>query len=98
MTILKATRPVLFRNTQYEAGDQLPVDNERMVAAWLEFGSAVLVNEDEIAPEAPEAAKAKPVTATPGMPGLSSDGDPDALIGKVPDKPERKRPARKKTK
>lgn len=93
---LKATRPVLFRNTQYKAGDTLPADNEQMVAAWLESGSAVWKDEEETTPEEPKA-KAKLVTAMPGQPGLSSDGDPDALIGKVPDKPQRKRSTRKKT-
>ena len=93
--ILKATRPVLLRNTQYRTGDTLPADNELMVEAWLEAGSAVWTDEDETAPE--EAAKAVPVTAPPGQPGLSSDGDPDALIGRVPDKPPRKRSTRKKT-
>lgn len=93
--ILKATRPVLLCNTQYRAGDTLPADNELMVEAWLEAGSAVWTDEEETAPE--EAAKAVPVTAPPGQPGLSSDGDPDALIGRIPDKPPRKRSTRKKT-
>ena len=93
--VLKATRPVLFRNTQYKAGDTLPADNEQMVAAWLEFGSAVWKDEEEAASEEP--AKAVPVTATPGLPGKSSDGDPDALVGKVSDKPPRKKTTRKKT-
>ena len=92
---LKATRPVLLCNTQYEAGDTLPADNDRLVEAWLEAGSAVWKDEEQAAPEEP--AKAVPVTAPPGQPGLSSDGDPDALIGRIPDNPPRKRSTRKKT-
>ncbi len=93
---LKATRPVLYRSTQYRTGDALPADNEQMVAAWLEYGSAVWAEEDETE-TATAAPKGKLVTAMPGQPGLSSDGDPNALVGKVPEEPARKR-TRKKTK
>lgn len=37
---LVATRPVLYRSTQYRAGDALPADNQAMVEAWLEAKSA----------------------------------------------------------
>jgi hypothetical protein len=87
--ILKATRPVLLCNTQYRAGDTLPADNELMVEAWLEAGSAAWVDDEEPVPEKP--AKAKPASATAGMPGLSSDGDPDALIGRVPTRGRKKK-------
>jgi len=80
--MLKAKLPVLYRSKQYRAGDILPADDAAMVEAWLEAGSAAWVDDEEPAPEKP--AKAKPASATAGMPGLSSDGDPDALIGRVP--------------
>ena len=80
--MLKAKLPVLYRSKQYRAGDILPADDAAMVEAWIEAGSAALVDDEEAAPEKP--AKAKPASATAGMPGLSSDGDPDALIGRVP--------------
>jgi hypothetical protein len=80
--MLKAKLPVLYRSKQYRAGDILPADDAAMVEAWIEAGSAVLVDDEEPAPE--KSAKAKPASATAGMPGLSSDGDPDALIGRIP--------------
>jgi len=90
--ILTAMRSVLYRSTQYEAGDALPADNQAMVEAWLEAGSAVWKDEDEET-EAPK--KAKRATAPPGTTGLSSDGDPEARAGRLPDRPERKAAAKK---
>ena len=87
--MLKAKLPVLYRSTQYNTGDALPADDAAMVAAWLEAGSAVLVSDEETEAEKP--AKAKPASATAGMPGLSSDGDPDALIGRVPTRGRKKK-------
>lgn len=91
--MLKARIPILFRSTLYGVGEALPVDDPSMVAAWIEAGSAYWSDDEEtkIAP-----AIARSVTAQPGMPGLSSDGDPEALIGRVPERT--KRSARKKTK
>ena len=91
--MLKSTRPVLYRSTQYSTGDALPADDAAMVAAWLEAGSAVLVSDEETEAEKP--AKAKPASATAGLPGFSSDGDPDALIGRVPARPVRSRGKKK---
>lgn len=87
--ILTATRPVLLASIQYKAGDALPCTNEELVAAWIECGSAVWVDEDQT-PEAP-APKARPAAAEAGLPGLSSDGDPDALVGKVPARQRKKK-------
>ena len=87
--MLKAKLPVLYRSTQYKAGDALPADDAAMVEAWLEAGSAAWVDDEEPVPEKP--AKAKPASATAGMSGLSSDGDPDALIGRVPARGRRKK-------
>ena len=78
---LRASRPVLIGCTQYGAGDQLPVTNEALVGAWLEAGSAVWVDDEEKTAE--PAPKAVPV-ALAGLPGKSSDGDPDAKVGRVP--------------
>ena len=89
---LTARFPVLYRSVQYEAGDPLPADNSAMVEAWLETGAAFWLDNEAVK----EAPKAKPATAQAGLPGKSSDGDPEALVGRVPDKPERKR-SRKKT-
>ena len=91
--MLKARTPILFRSTLYGVGDHLPVDDQSMVDAWIEAGSAVW-SDDEETTDKPVIARS--VTAQPGMPGLSSDGDPDALIGRVPERP--KRSTRKRTK
>lgn len=90
--ILKALRPVLYRSRQYKAGDALPADNQMMVEAWLEAKSAAWTEDEDVA----AAPKAKPKTAKAGLAGKSSDGDPDALVGQLPDKPERKRPRKAK--
>ena len=90
--MLKSTRPVLYRSKQYNTGDALPADDMAMDEAWLEAGSAVLVSDEEIETEKP---KAKPASAMAGLPGLSSDGDPDALIGRVPARPARGRGKKK---
>lgn len=37
---LIATRDVLYRGKCYEAGEMLPADDERMVGAWVNCGSA----------------------------------------------------------
>ena len=86
--MLKARTPILFRSTLYGVGDSLPVDDQSMVNAWIEAGSAAWSDDEEIkiAP-----AIARSVTAQPGMPGLSSDGDPDALIGRVPTRGRKKK-------
>ncbi len=90
---LKAMRPVLFRSTQYEAGDTLPADDGATVEAWIDAGSAKWIEDEDDAPAAP---KAKRKTAPAGLAGKSSDGDPEALVGKLPEKPKRKGTTRKK--
>ena len=37
---LIAKRPILYRGRMYQAGDNLPGDDARMVDAWLENDSA----------------------------------------------------------
>ena len=37
---LIAMRPILYLAKQYRAGDRLPVNNQEMVSAWIEAGSA----------------------------------------------------------
>lgn len=93
--ILRARLPILYRSTQYRIGDPLPADNADTVAAWLEAGSAYWYDEEQ---EAHAPVKAKMATAPPGLPGISSDGDPEALSGRAPDRPERKRPAARRKK
>ena len=80
--ILRAKMPVLYQSRQYGTGDTLPVTNTALVNAWLESGAAEWADEDTTEPK--KAVKARPVTAEPGLAGKSSDGDPEALVGKVP--------------
>lgn len=86
--MLKALVSILYRSTLYGVGDQLPSDDTSMVDAWIEAGSAVWSDDEETTSTA---AIAKSVTAQPGMPGMSSDGDPDALIGRVPKRGRKKK-------
>ena len=79
---LIATRPVLYRSTQYKAGDRLPADDQVMVDAWLQYGSAKWVDDENPTP----APKAEPVSPPEGKAGISSYGDPDARIGRIPKK------------
>lgn len=92
MITLKAMLPILYRSTQYDPGDALPADDEATVAAWLEAGSAKWIEEDEDIQTPP---KARRKAAPAGLPGKSSDGDPEALVGKVPDRPQRKKTRKK---
>lgn len=89
---LRAMLPVLYRSTQYRAGDALPADDQATVNAWLEAGSAKWVDDEE--PSKPKP-KARLKTAKPGLTGSSSDGDPEALVGRIPDEPRRRVGGRK---
>jgi len=90
--ILTAMRSVLYRSVQYEAGDALPADNPMMTEAWIKAGSAVWTDEDGKT-ETPK--KARRATAPPGTNGFSSDGDPEARVGRIPERPDRKTVPRK---
>ena len=81
MRKLVAKRPVLYRSTQYRAGDALPADNQAMVDAWLEAKSAEWVDEANDAP-----AKAEPVAET---------AEPEEAT--EPEEPKKKTPAKKAT-
>lgn len=87
---LIALLPILYLAHQYSVGDALPVNDPEMAKIWVENGAAIW---KEDAPE--KAPKAKPVTAVAGMPGESSDGDSDAMTGRLSERKESK-PRRKK--
>lgn len=84
---LIAVIPILYKATQYEVGDVLPEDTA-MTDTWLERGAAVWKEDGQIKP----APKATPVTAEPGVTGLSATGNPEDLVGKVPKDPLREKP------
>ena len=88
---LRAKLPILHHSNQYRVGDALPAGDSALVNAWLESGAAFW-DEVDVHDKAP---KAKMMTAEAGLPGKSSDGDPEALVGKVPKTPQRRRSVKK---
>ena len=89
---LIAVYPILYRSKQYGGGQGLPADDESMVQAWLDAGTAAWMD-----PEAPPPAKAKPAAAEAGLAGESVNGETDEnLVGKVPKIPARSAGQRKK--
>ena len=82
--------PILYRSHQYEVGDSLPADDESMVQAWLDAGTAVWSEGKQ------EKAKATPATATAGLAGESKNGEtPENVVGRVPKTPTRSKGAKK---
>lgn len=87
---LVATYPILYRSHQYEVRDSLPADDESMVQAWLDAGTAVWSEGKQ------EKAKATPATATAGLAGESKNGEtPENVVGRVPKTPTRSKGAKK---
>ena len=87
---LVATYPILYRSHQREVGDSLPADDESMVQAWLDAGTAVWSEGKQ------EKAKATPATATAGLAGESKNGEtPENVVGRVPKTPTRSKGAKK---
>ena len=54
MAKIVATRPILLANRIYEPGELLPAWDAARTAAWLEAGSAVLVDDETASTEADE--------------------------------------------
>ena len=87
---LVATYPILYRSHQSEVGDSLPADDESMVQAWLDAGTAVWSEGKQ------EKAKATPATATAGLAGESKNGEtPENVVGRVPKTPTRSKREKK---
>lgn len=85
---LIAQQSILFEGKIYNPGEHLPAHNAAMVAAWLEAGTAVWIENKNEAP------KAKPRTAEPGLSGVSvasESEDGEDLVGKVPKTTARKK-------
>lgn len=73
---LIAKRPILYRGRMYQAGDNLPGDDARMVDAWLENDSAERCGESQ--DNAPDAAKNTQDGAKGGQDGQDgAKGDQD---------------------
>lgn len=65
MAKIVATRPILLANRIYEPGELLPAWDAARTAAWLEAGSAVLVDDETPDTAAtPGDGKAKPNKGT----------------------------------
>ncbi|MCM1412527.1 MAG: hypothetical protein NC305_18585 [Lachnospiraceae bacterium] len=85
--ILTAICPILYLSHQYKVGEELPANDPGMVEAWTAAGTAAWL------PVREPAAKAKPRTAEPGLPGqaaVSESEDGDNLAGKIPKTSARK--------
>ena len=90
MQRLTAQTSILFESKMYKPGDELPVKNPAMVEAWLEAGTAVLIDDEQ--KKTP--AKARTRTADPGQPGVavhSESEDGENVVGKVPKTNSRKK-------
>lgn len=73
---LIAKRPILYRGRMYQAGDNLPGDDARMVDAWLENDSAERCGESQ--DNAPDVAKNTKDGAKGGQDGQDgAKGDQD---------------------
>lgn len=84
--VLIAQMPILYLSRQYKVGDELPASDADMVQAWISANSAVWMNVSE------GTHKAIPVTAEPGLTGVSPASETeDNLVGKVPRTNTRKR-------
>ena len=53
MERLRAKRPVLYQGRMYNPGEALPASDTKMVAAWLEAGSAEMIPLPTADPPAP---------------------------------------------
>lgn len=60
---LIAKRPILYRGRMYKAGENLPGDDAKMVAAWLENDSAELCGEAKRADRGGQEAAQEPENA-----------------------------------
>lgn len=90
MQRLTAQTSILFESKIYKPGEELPAKNPVMVEAWLEAGTAVWIDDEQI--KAP--VKARPRTAEPGLPGVavhSESENGENLVGKVPKTNSRKK-------
>lgn len=90
---LIAAQYILHGAKYYAPGEELSTKDAELMQCWLLSGAARLVKTEE---PAKKKGKATLQTAEPGLPGKSSDGDPEALTGKVPKTPQREKAPRKK--
>lgn len=85
---LMARVDILYGNTQYFAGDELPDDIPAELSnTWIACRSAEFIQEPA-AEQEQEKPKARPVSASAGRPGIAvpSCGPGQDLVGRVPDR------------
>lgn len=90
MQKLVAVSTILLDTKIYEIGEALPANNQAMVDAWVEAGTAVWKDTDEETTKV----KAKARSAEPGLSGkavVSESEDGEDLVGKVPKTAARKK-------
>ena len=76
---LIAKRPILYRGRMYKDGENLPGDDAKMVAAWLENDSAELRGEDKSADQGGQEPPQEGGTEAGGM--IAGYLDPKDLEG-----------------
>lgn len=88
MKQLIAVTPILFENTNFEPGDELPTHNAGLVDIWTGNGAAVWRDTEE---PKKRGAKARQTTAPAGLPGdaYPSAGPEQDLVGKPPSRKTR---------
>ena len=78
---------ILYENTEYKPGDELPADTPaRMADAWIGCRSAEYISEEPAEEPSAKPAKARAVTAPAGRSGLAvpSSGPGVDLVGRIP--------------
>lgn len=90
---LIAVTPILYSNTQYMPGEELPTTDQAYASAWTSAGSAVWDegDGDEEKTEEKKVAKARPKTAPAGATGIAqpATGAEADLAGRVPSRKAR---------
>lgn len=76
--------PLLFQNTQFFPGDELPTNDMEYISAWVRNGTAEW--KEELEEPKKKKPKARAVTAPAGATGtaIPSTGEELDLVGKVP--------------
>lgn len=86
---LIAKVPILYFAHLYEVGDELPLQNQTMIDAWLEAGTAERLEDGQEVKKPAKRPKAKMATARPGQIGISTTGNEEDLAGRILDTPAR---------
>ena len=90
---LIAKRPILYRGRMYRAGENLPGDDTRMVAAWLENDSAELCGTEQDAAMGGREAAQEPPGEPESATEVSGDTEGQGAAGGPRNRPERVKPA-----